>query len=58
MSATIYTVTFTDLTGTEVISRFFQKLSAARTWVSYLNGTAYAKDAKIYRGGAGGELVK
>ncbi len=55
---TLFTVTFTDANGNEIVSRFFSKISAARKWATYLNETAYAKCAKIYRGGAGGELVK
>lgn len=57
--STFYTVTFTHTeTGNQEVSRIFQTLRAARNWAKWLNTTRFAKNATIYKGGAGGEIVK
>jgi hypothetical protein len=57
--STIYTVTFTNKqTGEREISRYFQTLRAARNLAKWLNTTNFATCATIYKGGAGGEIVK
>lgn len=55
---TLYATTFIDQDGNEQASRIFQNLPAARAWKKWLNSTTWAKDAKIYRGGVGCEIVK
>jgi len=57
--STFYTVTFTNAeTGEQTVSRIFQTLRAARNWAKWINTTNFATCATIYKGGAGGEIVK
>lgn len=52
-----YTVTFVNLNGETLLSRFFDTLSAARAWRRHLLAKPYVLAASIYRGGVGGMPV-
>ena len=54
----IYEVVFIDGNGIHQRSRIFQRIANARKWCKWLMAQKFAKQAIIYRGGAGGEIVE
>jgi len=54
----LYVVTFDDATGSDIRSRVFQTVRAARNWARFLRSQHYVTAATIWRGQPGGERVE
>lgn len=53
----IYAVEFLNQQGEREISRYFETLRAARSWIKWLRAQRFVASARIMRGGPGGEEV-
>lgn len=58
MKTSFLEVTFKDQSGNWNRGRVFQTLRAARSWAKRIAKQNYVAEVAIYRGCAGGELVR